>query len=57
MTRNLEVSHECVKEEGKRGFSFSPRAKGSPSDGDEKLGISQQCSEQSWLYYFFFTSE
>lgn len=28
VTRNLEVSHECVKEEGKRGFSFSPEGKG-----------------------------
>lgn len=34
----------------------TPRAKGSPSDGDERLGISQQCSEQSLvallLFYF-----
>lgn len=41
----------------RRGFYFFLRVKGSPSDGDEKLGIIQQCSEQGRLHYFFFTSE
>lgn len=44
---------------GKTLFPFSLRGKGSPGDGAEKLGISQQCSEQDWLHYsfFFLTSE
>lgn len=34
-----------------------PEGKGISSDGDEKLGIIQQCSEEGRLHYFFFTSE
>lgn len=43
--------------EGKGCPSVSLRGKGSPSDGEEKLGISRQCCEQGSLHYFFFTSE
>lgn len=55
MTRHGQVPPEGVKRG--RGFCFFLRVKRSPSDGDEKLGIIQQCSEQGSLHYFFFTSE
>lgn len=42
---------------GKTLFSFSLRAEGSPGNGDEKLGISQQCNKQDRFHYCFFTSE
>ena len=36
---------------GKTLFPFSLRGKGSPGDGAEKLGISQQCIKQDWLHF------